>query len=299
MKTWNGTFTEDEAFLTKAFETSIHCDKHFWKHDILVSMAHVKMLAKSGVISQDDCDAILVHMQELLWDMEAGRINFSAEDESIHKAILNILSVRIGALSSKIDLYRNEAQYTALVFRFYLKDAINDLLQQLQCLEKKASAKSDTSMYSCMLKRDITRLENCLAGTDCIPFSKTTGSSEEAFSIDPDFLKTELGFSKVCLCDRDGAGDRDFAIEFLSCASMTMMHLSQLSSQLAKDGVFARPQIVSGKAGKVYGILFSLLTTLQSLPPEESSGFYEDKDAVVNAFETMKSCIIVLKKSLE
>ena len=76
MKTWNGTFTEDEAFLTKAFATSIHCDKYLWKHDILVSMAHVKILAKGDIISQDDCDTILVHMQELLWDMEAGRINF-------------------------------------------------------------------------------------------------------------------------------------------------------------------------------------------------------------------------------
>lgn len=299
MKTWNGTFTEDEAFLTKAFATSIHCDKYLWKHDILVSMAHVKMLAKGDIISQDDCDTILVHMQELLWDMEAGRINFSAEDESIHKAILNILSVRIGNLSDKIDLYRNEAQYTSLVFRFYLKDAIIDLIQLLNCLENKTMKQSGTSMYSCMLKRDITRLENCLEGTDCIPFSKASADSGDNFSIDPEFLKSELGFNKICTCDRDGAGDRDFAIEFLSCASMTMMHLSQLSSQLTKDGIFARPQIVSGKAGKVYGNLFSLLTTLQSLPPDESYGFYEDKEAVINAFETMKSCIIVLKKSLE
>ena len=295
MKTWNGTFTDEEDFLTKAFSTSIHCDKAFWKHDILVSLAHVKMLAEAGAISQDDCDCLTVHLQELLWDIEAGRINFSAENENIHKAVVTILSDRIGNTAEKLDCQRDNAQYGSLVFRFYLKDAINELSQLLSSLKKNLLEDEDTTLYSCMLARDIDRFNDCLKRVNCVPFSGKEKVIDATDSlIDPEYLKNELGFDSICLCDKDGAGDRDFAIEFLSCASMTMMHLSQLAAHAAECQDFAFPQIVSGKAGKVCGNLFSLLTTLQSLTPSESCCLHEDKEAVINAFETLKSCLIVL-----
>lgn len=295
MKTWNGTFTDEEAFLTKAFATSIHCDKEFWKHDILVSLAHVKMLAETGAISQEDCDSLTVHLQELLWDIEAGRISFSAEDENIHKAVVTIISDRIGKTSEKINLQRNNAQYDSLVFRFYLKDAIKDLTERLSSLKDTLVKNEETTLYSCMLSRDTDRFNDCLKRVNCIPLSKKIKNSDGTDSIiDSEYLKNALGFDSICLCDKDGAGDRDFAIEFLSCASMTMMHLSQLAVHAAKCQDFAFPQIVSGKAGKVCGNLFSLLTTLQSLKPAESCYLHEDKEAVINAFETLKSCLIVL-----
>ena len=146
-----------------------------------------------------------------------------------------------------------------------------------------------------MLSRDTDRFNDCLKRVNCIPLSKKIKNSDGTDSIiDSEYLKNALGFDSICLCDKDGAGDRDFAIEFLSCASMTMMHLSQLAVHAAKYQDFAFPQIVSGKAGKVCGNLFSLLTTLQSLKPAESCYLHEDKEAVINAFETLKSCLIVL-----
>lgn len=297
MKTWNGTFTDDEAFLSKAFAVSIHCDKALWKHDILVSLAHVKMLAEAGVISQDDCDTLTVHLQELLWDIEAGRINFSPEQENIHKAIVTILTDRIGTTAEKIDIGRDKAPYDSLVFRFYLKDAIGELSKLLTCLKSKLLKEEDTAIYGCMLSRDIDRLKDCLKRVNCIPFSGKKESGEDSgFLADPEYLKEMLGFDSICLCDKDGAGDRDFAIEFLSCASMTMMHLSQLASHGAKGENLALAQIISGKSGKVCGNLFSLLTTLHSFSPSDSCALQVDKESVTGAFETLKSCLIVLKQ---
>ena len=127
MKLWNGKYLDEEDLVADEFCASIGFDQRLWKEDILCSIAHVKKLAAEGKLTEDECDSIVVHLQEILWDAEAGRLHFTAEDHNIQTAVQKLLTRRIGEIAQKLQLERDPAIHTARALRLYQKEAIQAL----------------------------------------------------------------------------------------------------------------------------------------------------------------------------
>ena len=284
-------------------------------------------------------------MLEILRDIEAGRITFTVEQEDIHMNIESILTERIGPAGKKLHTARSRNDQVAVDLRLYLKEeieAIITLLTELNAaLTELAKANQDTVMpgythlqraqpvtlafhllaYREMFRRDIRRFENCYEGTDSLPLG-SGALAGTTYDTDRDWLAKTLGFSKICQNSMDAVSDRDFAIEFISCCSIAMMHLSRFCEELIlwsssefgfieMDDAFCTgssimPQkknpdmaeLIRGKTGRVYGDLMTLLTVMKGLPLAYNKDMQEDKRPVFDAGDTLKSSLEIFIKMI-
>jgi len=331
--------------LAEEFNASIDVDQRLYRQDITGSIAHAKMLAKQGIISKEEALAIESGLLEILRDIEAGRITFTVEQEDIHMNIESILTERIGPAGKKLHTARSRNDQVAVDLRLYLKEeieAIITLLTELNAaLTELAKANQDTVMpgythlqraqpvtlafhllaYREMFRRDIRRFENCYEGTDSLPLG-SGALAGTTYDTDRDWLAKTLGFSKICQNSMDAVSDRDFAIEFISCCSIAMMHLSRFCEELIlwsssefgfieMDDAFCTgssimPQkknpdmaeLIRGKTGRVYGDLMTLLTVMKGLPLAYNKDMQEDKRPVFDAGDTLKSSLEIFIKMI-
>ena len=254
-KLWGGRFAKKTASLMDEFNASIEFDRKLYKHDILGSMAHAKMLAKQGIISEEDKDSIVKCLGEILEDIEAGKIEFTIEYEDIHMNIETILTERIGEAGKRLHTARSRNDQVAVDIRMYLKDEIKDVIELLKKLQRViidvAKENKETVMpgythlqraqpvtfayylmaYYQMFKRDIERFGDCYGRADSLPLG-CGALAGTTYNTDRNFLAEELGFSKLCENAMDAVSDRDFALEFLSNCSILMMHLSRFCEEL-------------------------------------------------------------------
>ena len=313
MKLWKGRFLKAENSLAEEFNASIEVDQRLYQQDITGSIAHAKMLAKQGILSEDEALAIESSLLEILRDIEAGRIEFTIEQEDIHMNIESILTERLGPIGKKLHTARSRNDQVAVDIRLYLKEeirTITGLLANLNsALTEIAEANKDTVMpgythlqraqpvtlafhllaYREMFRRDIRRFENCYDATDSLPLG-AGALAGTTYDTDRDYLAETLGFSRLCQNAMDAVSDRDFALEFLSCCSIAMMHLSRFCEELIlwsssefrfieiddafSTGSSIMPQkknpdmaeLIRGKTGRVYGDLMTLLTIMKGLP---------------------------------
>ena len=345
MKLWNGRFIKEENASANQFNASTNFDQRMWKQDILGSIAHAKMLGKQGIISEEECDSMVARLQEILWDMEAGRLTFEAEDEDIHMFVERILTKRAGDIGKKLHTARSRNDQVALDFRMYQIERIGELDQKLVTLQKilyrLAQSHQHTILpgfthmqkaqpvtlahhllaYYNMFERDRTRFANCLKETDFMPLG-SGALAGTSYNTDRQFLKDELGFSQICANSMDAVSDRDFAIDFLHCCSMTMMHLSRFCEELIiwcspdfgyiemddsfSTGSSIMPQkknpdmaeLIRGKTGRVYGDLMTLLTVMKGLPLAYNKDMQEDKEPVFDAYDTLAPCLEMMAAML-
>ena len=341
MKLWSGRFSKEENSFANEFNASIDFDKRMWKQDIWGSIAHAKMLARQNIISEEDSCLIVEGLEGIFKDIEAGKIEFSRDKyEDIHMGIEEILTERIGDAGKKLHTARSRNDQVALDFRSYQKDAIKDILDRLSglmdVLYSKAEENIDVIMpgfthlqkaqpvllsqhilaYYNMFSRDYERFLDCLKRTDFLPLGcgALAGTS---YVTNREFLAQELGFSRICTNSMDAVSDRDFAIEFLSCASMTAMHLSRFSEELIlwnspdfgfieMDDAYATgssimPQkknpdmaeLIRGKTGRIYGDLMALLTVMKGLPLAYNKDMQEDKEPVFDAYDTLSMSLAI------
>ncbi len=254
-KLWGGRFSKKTASLMDEFNASIEFDRKLYKHDILGSMAHAKMLAKQGILSEEDRDKIVTCLGEILKEIEAGEIEFSIEFEDIHMNIESILTDRIGDAGKRLHTARSRNDQVAVDIRMYLKDEIKDILELIDRLQNVvvdvADANKETVMpgythlqraqpvtlayymmaYYQMFKRDASRFEDCYKRTDCLPLG-CGALAGTTYNTDRQFLADELGFASLCENAMDAVSDRDFALEFLSNCSILMMHLSRFCEEM-------------------------------------------------------------------
>ena len=233
MKLWKGRFLKAENSLAEEFNASIDVDQRLYKQDITGSIAHAKMLAKQGILSEDEALAIESSLLEILRDIEAGRIEFTIEQEDIHMNIESILTERLGPAGKKLHTARSRNDQVAVDIRLYLKEEITTvtgLLGELNdTLTEIAKANQDTVMpgythlqraqpvtlafhllaYREMFRRDIRRFENCYDGTDSLPLG-SGALAGTTYNTDRDYLAETLGFAKVCLNAMDAVSDRGF-----------------------------------------------------------------------------------------
>ncbi len=254
-KLWGGRFSKSTASLMDEFNASIDFDQKLYKYDIQGSIAHANMLAKQGIISQEDAQAIVTCLREIRKDIDDGNIQFSIEYEDIHMNIESILTERIGEAGKRLHTARSRNDQVAVDIRLYLKeeiDTITDLLHKLEeTLVSLAQAHTQTVMpgythlqraqpvtlafylmaYYQMFRRDIQRFEDCYKRTDCLPLG-CGALAGTTYDTDREYLADQLHFSRLCENAMDAVSDRDFALEFLSDCSIAMMHLSRFCEEL-------------------------------------------------------------------
>lgn len=345
-KMWAGRFSKTLDKTADDFNSSISFDKKMYRQDITGSMAHAAMLGAKNIIGADEADKIIAELEKILFDIENGALEIDENCEDIHMFVEKVLTDRIGDLGKKLHTARSRNDQVALDLRMYLRDKIDEITDMLKKLvaviADKAEAHKATIMpgythlqraqpitfghhlmaYAMMFLRDIDRLADAKKRTNVSPIG-SCALAGTTYDTDRVFEAEKLGFASVCLNSLDGVSDRDFCVEFLSCASLIMVHLSRFSEEIIlwsswefkfielddafTTGSSIMPQkknpdmaeLSRGKSGRVFGDLVTMLTVLKGLPLAYNKDMQEDKEAVFDACDTVKMCLEVFTPMLE
>lgn len=255
MKLWGGRFTKETNQLVHNFNASLSFDRKFFKQDIEGSIAHVTMLAKQGIISEDEKDQIVGGLSGIMEDIINGSLEIGSEHEDIHSFVEAHLIERIGDAGKKLHTGRSRNDQVALDMKLYTRDEIaevdvliKDLLISLQEIMK---ANTDTFLpgfthlqkaqpvtlahhlgaYFEMFKRDRSRLSDIAKRLNLSPLG-SGALAGTTYPLDREYTAQLLGFDGPTLNSMDGVSDRDYLIELLSALSTIMMHLSRFSEEI-------------------------------------------------------------------
>ncbi len=254
-KLWGGRFQKATDEMVDDFQSSISFDQRMYRQDIEGSIAHAKMLAQVGVISEEEGEQIVQALNEILSDIEAGKVEFRIDAEDIHMNVEMLLTERIGTVGRKLHTARSRNDQVALDIRMYLKHEISSVTKELLDLEETllALAKRYAAVYLPgythlqraqpitfghhlmayfeMFLRDLQRLQDCFGRTNIMPLG-SGALAGTTFPLDREFTARELGFADITRNSLDGVSDRDFVIEFIAAASMIMMHMSRFCEEI-------------------------------------------------------------------
>ena len=255
IKPWGGRFNEPTDAFVERFTASVSFDQRLYHHDINGSLAHAKMLAKVGVLTDDEYSAIQTGLEEIRADIEAGRFNWSVTLEDVHMNIEAALTDKIGITGKKLHTGRSRNDQVATDIRLYLRDEIDAIAVELTRLQSGlidvAEREAATIMpgfthlqtaqpvtfghhllaWNEMLTRDFSRLLDCRKRVNQSPLG-AAALAGTTYPIDRTYTAELLGFEAPTENSLDSVSDRDFAIEFASFASLLMTHLSRFSEEL-------------------------------------------------------------------
>ncbi|MBR5570950.1 MAG: argininosuccinate lyase [Oscillospiraceae bacterium] len=254
-KMWAGRTDGVTEKLADDFNSSIHFDSRMYKQDITGSMTHAQMLAKQGIISQEDADALVDGLAGILADLQSGMLAIDMSCEDIHMFVEAELTKRLGDVGKRLHTARSRNDQVALDIRMYLREQI-DLIcgyvqELLAAITEKAETYKDAIMpgythlqraqpitfghhlmaYAMMLLRDLDRLGDCRKRMNFSPIG-SCALAGTTYPIDREYEAEHLGFDGVCRNSLDGVSDRDFCAELLSDLSILMMHLSRFSEEV-------------------------------------------------------------------
>lgn len=339
-KLWGGRFTAKAAEWVDEFGASIHFDQKMAAEDIEGSIAHAKMLGKQGIISPEESAKIVAGLKIINEELIAGKIEFDVKNEDIHMNIESLLTEKIGPVAGKLHTARSRNDQVATDFHLWVKHRLPHVLESLTELQEELLTLATTHAgtiisgythlqhaqpityghyllaYFEMFQRDYERFEFNQKHTDILPLG-AAALAGTTFPIDREFVASELGFDSIYHNSLDAVSDRDFALEFLSNASILMMHLSRMAEELIlwstyefnyielsddfSTGSSIMPQkknadfaeLVRGKTGRSYGALMGLLTTMKSLPLAYNKDMQEDKEQVFDIMDTVLASVKV------
>jgi argininosuccinate lyase len=250
-----GRFSKPADKLAAQYTSSLSFDRRLYKQDIAGSTAHAKMLAKQGIISREDADAIIGGLAEIRAEIEGGNFAFKPEMEDIHMAIESRLIEKIGDAGRKLHTARSRNDQVALDMRLFTREAIADIIKALKALQSALLDVAEANIkviipgythlqaaqpvllahhhlaYFEMLERDIARFINCAERVDVLPLG-SGALAGVAYDIDREFVAKELGFGQISKNSLDAVSDRDFVLEFEAAAGVAMMHLSRLAEEI-------------------------------------------------------------------
>jgi argininosuccinate lyase len=344
-KLWDGRFAEETDTLVERFTASIDIDRRLFRHDIDGSIAHCRMLAQCGIIRSEEMSQLVAGLEQVRHEIESGSFTFTNRLEDIHMHVESRLAQIAGPVARKLHTARSRNDQVALDARLYLKAetmAVIGLLRELRAVFVAiADSHTDTVMpgythlqraqpvllahhllaYYEMFTRDGARFGDALTRIDVMPLG-AAALAGTTYPIDPAITAAALGFRAVAANSMDAVADRDFMLEFMSAASIAMMHLSRLAEELilwsSKEFGFIElpdafatgssimpqkknpdvPELVRGKTGRVFGDLVALLTTMKALPLTYNRDMQEDKAALFNTVDTLKICLQVVARML-
>ena len=252
---WGGRFTKETDQLVYNFNASISFDQKFYKQDIEGSIAHVTMLAKQGILMEQERDDIVRTLKEIREEVESGKLEITSEYEDIHSFVEANLIDRLGDTGKKLHTGRSRNDQVALDMRLYTRDELlhtDDLLKELlETILKIMEANTETIMpgfthlqkaqpitlahhmgaYFEMFKRDRLRLHDIYERMNYCPLG-SGALAGTTYPLDREYTAELLGFYGPTLNSMDGVSDRDYLIEFLSACATIMMHLSRFSEEI-------------------------------------------------------------------
>ena len=337
-KPWGGRFTAPTDEFVEQFTESVSYDKRLAHYDIVGSIAHAQMLAKTNIISKKEGDEIVAGLKQIEEEITSEQFEWLTTLEDVHMNIESALVDRIGDVGKKLHTARSRNDQIATDMRLYLRDEIDDIVLKINevmtALITLADEHHDTIMPGLthmqsaqpvtfghhllawieMLLRDRSRLSDCRKRMNVLPLG-SAALAGTTFPIDRNYVAKLLGFDDVTQNSLDSVSDRDFAIEFLACASLIMMHLSRFSEELVLwmsganhyidlDDAWCTgssimpqkknpdiPELVRGKTGRVYGDLMALLTLMKAQPLAYNRDNQEDKESLFDAVDTVRMCL--------
>lgn len=255
MKLWGGRFTKETNQLVHNFNESLSFDQKFWRQDIRGSIAHVTMLAKQGILSQEDRDAIITGLEGIRDDIEEGRLQIGPGAEDIHSFIEETLTERIGEAGKRLHTGRSRNDQVALDMKLYTRDQIREmdhlLYQLLEELLKRMEENLDTFMpgfthlqkaqpitlahhlgaYFEMFSRDRSRLHDIYERMNYCPLG-SGALAGTTYPLDREYTAKLLDFYGPTLNSMDSVSDRDYLIELLAAMSTISMHLSRFCEEI-------------------------------------------------------------------
>ena len=344
-KTWKGRFSQNTDRMVEVFTASIGFDHRLYPYDIAGSIAHSRMLAKCGIISQEEAATLIEGLEKIAQELDSGDVAFDDSQEDIHMYIETRLVQHVGKVALKLHTARSRNDQVALDVRMFLRDAVRKNIAGLIGLRKALIDLAERHLdvilpgythlqraqpvllshhfmaYSEMFARDTCRLQDCLKRINVMPLG-SAALAGTTFPIDRAYTAELLDFPAVAGNSIDAVSDRDFIVEYIAAASLCMAHLSRMAEELilwstAEFGfielpdAFATgssimpqkknpdvPELVRGKAGRVFGNLMGMLTLLKSLPLSYNRDMQEDKPLLFDTVDTLQTSVDILARML-
>jgi len=338
---WGGRFAKGPAEIMERINASIDFDRRLYRQDITGSMAHSSMLMEQGIISREDGEKIQEGLQTILREIEAGNFKTDPALEDIHMHVEARLREIIGDPAGRLHTGRSRNDQVATDMRLWVRDTMDHLDGELKALQEallgQADAEAGTVMpgfthlqaaqpvtfghhmlaYLEMFSRDRDRLKDARARLNECPLG-SAALAGTSFPIDREMTAKELGFDRPTANSLDGVSDRDFALEFLSFASICSMHLSRLAEEIViwssaqfrfvtcsdsfSTGSSIMPQkknpdaaeLIRGKAGRSAGAFTCLLMMMKGLPMTYGKDMQEDKEPVFDAADNLQLCLAAM-----
>jgi argininosuccinate lyase len=339
---WGGRFAAGPDAIMEAINASIGFDKRLAAQDIQGSRAHAAMLAAQGIITDSDARAIREGLLTVLSEIEGGSFAFSTALEDIHMNVEARLKDIIGEPAGRLHTARSRNDQVATDFRLWVRDQIDAAVEGIEALQRallaQAEAGADWVMpgfthlqtaqpvtwghhmlaYVEMLGRDAGRFRDARTRMNECPLG-AAALAGTSFPIDRHMTAAALGFDVPCANSLDAVSDRDFALEFLSSATICAMHLSRLAEELViwssaqfrfvvlsdrfSTGSSIMPQkknpdaaeLLRAKIGRIMGAMVALFTVMKGLPLAYSKDMQEDKEQVFDAADTLMLALAAME----
>ena len=337
---WGARFNNATSKIFEKIGASIDIDKRLYAEDILGSIVHTQMLAKQKIISRKRGNKIINGLKKIRNEIKKNKFKFNIKYEDIHLNIEKRLFATIGNDAGYLHIARSRNDQVITDFKLWIKKASGEIIKNLNNLIKNFLKKSANNVqtimpgfthlknaqpisfahyllaYVEMFKRDKKRFTSNIEYIDECPLG-VGALAGTSYKIDRNFTSKKLGFKKPTNNSIDSVSDRDFALDFLSSASICAMHISRFAEELIiwnsdifkliqlddkmLTGSSIMPQkknpdpaeLIRGRAGKNFGSLQAMLTTMKGLPLSYYKDMQEDKSLVFNSYDTLLESIII------
>jgi len=337
---WGARFNNPTSKIFEKIGASIDIDKRLFEEDIFGSIVHAKMLVKQKIINKKIGEKIIYGLKKIRGEIKKNKFNFNKKYEDIHLNIEKRLFEIIGENAGYLHIARSRNDQVITDFKLWIKKASAEVIKNINDLMRSFLKKSESNIHTIMpgfthlknaqpisfahyllayiemFKRDKKRFSSNINYIDECPLG-VGALAGTSYKIDRNFTSKKLGFKKPTNNSIDSVSDRDFALDFLSSASICAMHISRFAEELIiwnsdifkliklddkmLTGSSIMPQkknpdpaeLIRGRAGKNFGLLQAMLTTMKGLPLSYYKDMQEDKELVFNSYDTLLESIII------
>ena len=337
---WGTRFNNPTSKIFETIGASIDIDKRLFEEDIFGSIVHAKMLVKQKIINKKIGEKIIYGLKKIRGEIKKNKFNFNKKYEDIHLNIEKRLFEIIGKNAGYLHIARSRNDQVITDFKLWIKKASAEVIKNINDLMRSFLKKSESNIHTVMpgfthlknaqpisfahyllayiemFKRDKKRFSSNINYIDECPLG-VGALAGTSYKIDRNFTSKKLGFKKPTNNSIDTVSDRDFALDFLSSASICAMHISRFAEELIiwnsdifklitlddkmLTGSSIMPQkknpdpaeLIRGRAGKNFGLLQAMLTTMKGLPLSYYKDMQEDKELVFNSYDTLLESIII------
>jgi len=343
---WSARFNNTTSKIFEKIGASIDIDKRLFEEDILGSIVHTQMLIKQKIINRNKGNKIIKGLKKIKNEIKINKFNFNKKYEDIHLNIEKRLFAIIGEDAGYLHIARSRNDQVITDFKLWIKKSSNEIIKKLNIIIKSFLKKSEKNIHTIMpgfthlknaqpisfahyllayiemFKRDKKRFSNNIDYINLCPLG-VGALAGTSYKIDRNFTSKKLGFKKPTSNSIDTVSDRDFALDFLSSASICAMHITRFAEEIIiwnsdifklikiddkmLTGSSIMPQkknpdpaeLIRGRAGKNFGALLAMLTMMKGLPLSYYKDMQEDKPLVFNSYDTLFESLTIVNELIK